>query len=395
MALGKKKQSTINRICKYNPVLANAKKRKRLVALFPKYISELQKYASQYLYAEKTGKFSGKDVTDKIDFPARLSQVLASQGNGVIGAIREKVANAEKAKLKKKYQHEVLEKYKSGTLAIEIKNTSICLDRRFVEMGLPKKAMVEEEVDEETGPRNFWIKITSFPTKSFRIPARKTKQMIEMEKRGFVLRTDTLTIYSDGKLGFHYQKPNVHTQKAVVQLGIDTGRNKLISCSNGVIENTHPNGMLTKDILDRINRRMVRSKSAERARLFLRNQICYSVKNDIAWDQVSEVFIEDLRSIKKGNSWGKKHQFWAVGFTHERLKQLCEENDVRLTRVPAAYTSQRCSVCGVVDKKSRHGEDFCCTSCGFTEDADINAACNILARGVYSPSVLKNKLSII
>ena len=216
-----------------------------------------------------------------------------------------------------------------------------------------------------------------------------------MEKRGFVMRTNTLTVYSDGKLGFHYQKSKEPTYKVGGRIGIDTGRNKLISCSNGVIENTHPNGMLTKDILERINKKMVNSKNAEQARLFLRNQICFSLKNDIDWNTASEIYIEDLRSIKKGNSWGKKHQFWAVGFCHKRLEQLCEENDVRLIRVAAAYTSRTCSVCGVVDKKSRSGEDFCCTSCGFTEDADINAACNILARGVNSPSVLKNKLSVI
>ncbi|MGW1682396.1 zinc ribbon domain-containing protein [Saccharopolyspora sp. NPDC002376] len=50
--------------------------------------------------------------------------------------------------------------------------------------------------------------------------------------------------------------------------------------------------------------------------------------------------------------------------------------------VPAAYTSQACSVCRAVDPKSRESQArFRCTRCGHTEHADVNAARNILAAG--------------
>lgn len=50
--------------------------------------------------------------------------------------------------------------------------------------------------------------------------------------------------------------------------------------------------------------------------------------------------------------------------------------------VPPHYTSQECSFCGVVDKKSRLSQsEFVCTNCGHVENADINASKNILARG--------------
>ncbi len=53
---------------------------------------------------------------------------------------------------------------------------------------------------------------------------------------------------------------------------------------------------------------------------------------------------------------------------------------VRLERVPAAFTSQRCSCCGIVDRGSRENQaDFRCTSCGHTSNADVNAALNIAA----------------
>jgi len=38
--------------------------------------------------------------------------------------------------------------------------------------------------------------------------------------------------------------------------------------------------------------------------------------------------------------------------------------------------------CSHVDELSRCGEQFCCTNCNHTEDADTNAAKNIRARGI-------------
>lgn len=51
--------------------------------------------------------------------------------------------------------------------------------------------------------------------------------------------------------------------------------------------------------------------------------------------------------------------------------------------VSAAYTSQRCSLCGHVDPKSRESQAvFRCTRCTHHEHADVNAAKNILAAGL-------------
>ena len=50
--------------------------------------------------------------------------------------------------------------------------------------------------------------------------------------------------------------------------------------------------------------------------------------------------------------------------------------------VNSSYTSQKCSSCENVGKNSRRTQSkFCCISCGHTENADINAAKNILAAG--------------
>ncbi|MFW7270224.1 RNA-guided endonuclease InsQ/TnpB family protein [Gluconacetobacter sp. Hr-1-5] len=52
-----------------------------------------------------------------------------------------------------------------------------------------------------------------------------------------------------------------------------------------------------------------------------------------------------------------------------------------LVEVPPAYTSQTCSACESLDPTSRVSQArFVCTTCGHTENADINAAKNILRR---------------
>lgn len=72
----------------------------------------------------------------------------------------------------------------------------------------------------------------------------------------------------------------------------------------------------------------------------------------------------------------------AWGLFAQRLEQKARG---RVEYVPAAYTSQRCSACGIVDARSRENQaDFVCTSCGFSANADNNAAINIAAGHVVT-----------
>lgn len=58
-----------------------------------------------------------------------------------------------------------------------------------------------------------------------------------------------------------------------------------------------------------------------------------------------------------------------------------------LIKVDPKFTSQTCSTCGAIDKRSRENQaSFVCTACGFRLNADHNAAINILHRG-NTPSV--------
>jgi transposase len=61
-------------------------------------------------------------------------------------------------------------------------------------------------------------------------------------------------------------------------------------------------------------------------------------------------------------------------------RRLQEKAPGRVEKIPAAYTSQRCSECGHVAADSRESQAlFRCTACDYTEHADVNAAKNIAA----------------
>jgi transposase len=62
------------------------------------------------------------------------------------------------------------------------------------------------------------------------------------------------------------------------------------------------------------------------------------------------------------------------------VRRLEDKAPGRVERINPAFTSQRCSACGQVDRKSRKSQAvFRCTACGYACNADVNAARNIAA----------------
>ena len=69
-----------------------------------------------------------------------------------------------------------------------------------------------------------------------------------------------------------------------------------------------------------------------------------------------------------GSGWGRL------------VRRLEDKAPGRVEKVPAAYTSQRCSACGQIAAESRKSQAlFASAACGFACNADVNAARNIAA----------------
>jgi putative transposase len=72
-----------------------------------------------------------------------------------------------------------------------------------------------------------------------------------------------------------------------------------------------------------------------------------------------------------------------LGYFLMRLHQKCTKFGSLFIRVDPKCTSQICSTCNHKDRLSRESQSrFKCTSCGILINADVNAAINILNRGL-------------
>jgi len=68
------------------------------------------------------------------------------------------------------------------------------------------------------------------------------------------------------------------------------------------------------------------------------------------------------------------------------MQYKADEQGKKLIGVPPQYTSQICSACGEIVKKSLSVRTHKC-SCGFIANRDYNASLNILALGLESLAV--------
>ena len=66
-----------------------------------------------------------------------------------------------------------------------------------------------------------------------------------------------------------------------------------------------------------------------------------------------------------------------------QFEQMVSYKCREVIKVPAAYTSQRCAICGHTEKDNRKTQKtFKCVACGHKINADYNASANILASGI-------------
>ena len=124
-----------------------------------------------------------------------------------------------------------------------------------------------------------------------------------------------------------------------------------------------------------------------------RTDWCHKVSKEIA-GKYNLVYMEDLNtqgmtaSAKGTQDKPGKNVKQKAGLNKSILKsgwgklEQCLSYKSNVIKVPAPYTSQRCHECGHTEKDNRKTQsEFICLSCGYSGNADQNAALNILALG--------------
>ena len=106
--------------------------------------------------------------------------------------------------------------------------------------------------------------------------------------------------------------------------------------------------------------------------------------------------MEDLKHIRDRIKVAKKQRqiqhSWAFGQLGSFIQYKAAERGIAVVYVDPRHTSQRCQNCGYISKNNRHQHLFKCKSCGYTANADLNAAVNI--RQVYFETLADGSSSV-
>lgn len=183
----------------------------------------------------------------------------------------------------------------------------------------------------------------------------------------------------------------VETGKKVAagkDVGLDTGINSLATLNDG-----QKFGLDIKNLVENVKRKKHGSRKQKSARRALRQRMDEVAKEIFSKLQMKTLVVEDLQKlnhqtkVKRRLTLNMRRSLgiWAYKYWLNRLKMLSEDNRVSLRRVQPAYTSQRCNQCGHTERANRSNGTFLCRKCHHTDDADVNAAKNILERWASGP----------
>ncbi|SES68319.1 transposase, IS605 OrfB family, central region [Nonomuraea wenchangensis] len=180
-------------------------------------------------------------------------------------------------------------------------------------------------------------------------------------------------------------------------VGVDLGIANIATTSDGVRHRGR--GLNAVRHRHRRLRRRLQARRTKSAKRLLKRRrrrearFAANVNHIIAKSIVTEaertgrgIALEDLQGIRERVRLRKPQRVTLHSWSFHQLGAFIAYKAVRagvaVMVVDAAYTSQQCSHCGHVDKRNRPDQaTFRCTSCGFAEHADVNAARNIASRG--------------
>jgi len=180
-------------------------------------------------------------------------------------------------------------------------------------------------------------------------------------------------------------------------VGIDVGLSHFYTDSDGQTVTNPRHLRKSEKSLKRLQRRMSKTKKGSKNRAKFRNKLarkhlkvsrqrkdfavktarCVVMSNDL-------VAYEDLkvRNMVKNRHLAKSISDAAWTQFRQWIEYFGKVFGVVTVAVPPHYTSQNCSNCAHVVKKSLSTRTHTCQHCGHTQDRDWNAAANILELGL-------------
>lgn len=180
-------------------------------------------------------------------------------------------------------------------------------------------------------------------------------------------------------------------------IGLDVGLTHFYTDSDGQVVENPRHLRKSEKSLKRLSRRMSKTQKGSKNRAKFRNKLArkhlkvsrqrkdFAVKLARCVVQSSDlVAYEDLkvRNMVRNRHLAKSINDAAWTTFRTWVEYFGKVFGVVTVAVPPHYTSQNCSNCGKVVKKSLSVRTHICHHCGHTKDRDWNAAINILEKGL-------------
>lgn len=180
-------------------------------------------------------------------------------------------------------------------------------------------------------------------------------------------------------------------------VGVDFGLNSLVALSDGTLIDAPQSYRKMENQSRRARRSLSRKKrgsaNREKARVRLarveerianrRRDFAFKTARSIV-NRYELICVEDLRidNMRRNHRLSKSIGDAGWGILRRALTYMAERSEGRMALVDPKYTSQLCSKCGEVVSKSLSERTHVCPYCGLRVDRDVNAARNILHRGL-------------
>ncbi len=125
------------------------------------------------------------------------------------------------------------------------------------------------------------------------------------------------------------------------------------------------------------------------------NWLLHNVSRQIVNEAINHnaqiIAFEKLTDIReRAKQWRKegraKVNIWAFSKLQQYVQYKTLEVGIDTVFVNAEYTSQRCSKCKHIESANRNGLNFICKHCGYSLNADLNAAKNIAIKVLLGKS---------
>ncbi len=180
-------------------------------------------------------------------------------------------------------------------------------------------------------------------------------------------------------------------------VGVDLGLNSLAALSDGTLFEAPRSYLRSEDKLRKLHRgvskRCLGSNNRGKARLRLavqyervanqRRDFAYKIARSIV-NRYEEIVVENLKidNLKRNRHLSKSIGDAGWGLLRSALTYMANLSEGVMVLVDPRFTSQLCSGCGSLVSKSLADRVHSCPCCGLVLDRDVNAARNILRKGI-------------